>query len=142
MDKKKTTKKLQLVNQVSKLQEIADFLEVLGDVWQLQPGLVMSLNLVLEEAFTNVVFYAWNDNQEHLIDLEFEKNDDVLTITLSDEGREYDPTSKEEPDIDLPVEERSVGGLGIYLIRKIMDSVEYQRKGERNFLIMTKNIGK
>ncbi len=142
MDNKKTTKKLQLVNQVSKLQEIADFLEVLGDVWQLQPGLVMSLNLVLEEAFTNVVFYAWNDNQEHLIDLEFEKNENVLTITLSDEGREYDPTSKEEPDLGLPVEERSVGGLGIYLIRKIMDSVEYQRKGERNFLIMTKKIDK
>jgi len=140
MDNQIKIKKLQLVNQVSQLEEITAFLELLGDEWGFSPGLVMSLNLVLEEAFTNVVFYAWNDDEQHLIDLDFEKNGNLLKIVLSDEGREYDPTRKEEPDLDLPVEDRSIGGLGIFLIRKIMDSVEYQRQGEKNFLIMTKNI--
>lgn len=135
------TKHLQLENEVSQLEELTAFLDLLGDEWELPPSLVMSLNLVLEEAFTNVVFYAWDDNNQHLIDLDFEKNGNLLKISLSDDGRKYNPTEKAEPDFEKPVEERSIGGLGIFLIKKIMDSVEYQRKGDRNFLIMTKNIG-
>jgi serine/threonine-protein kinase RsbW len=57
-----------------------------------------------------------------------------------DDGREYDPTLKADPDITLPVEERPIGGLGIFLIKKIMDQVEYLRKDNRNFLMLTKNI--
>lgn len=141
MDNKIKTKSLQLLNEVTKLEEITTFLDVLADEWELQPALVMSLNLVLEEAFTNIVFYAWDDNDQHLIDLDFEKNGDMLKISISDEGRKYDPTEKAEPDFGTPVEQRSIGGLGIFLIKKIMDNVEYQSVNDRNILVMTKNIG-
>jgi len=138
MDNMLKTKKLQLENEVSQLEKLASFLDDLGDEWGLSPGLVMSLNLVLEEAFTNVVFYAWSDSSPHLIDIEFEETGGLLKMILSDEGREYDPTKKEEPDFERPVEDRTIGGLGIFLIKKIMDSVVYQREGNRNYLIMTK----
>ena len=138
MDNNQKYKSLQLINDISQLSEITEFVEKLVDEWELSPGLAMSLNLVLEEAFTNVVFYAYNDEKQHFIDLKFEKNGELLKIVLSDDGVEYDPTGKLDPDFDLPLEKRNIGGLGIFLIKKIMDTVEYQRRENKNFLVMTK----
>jgi anti-sigma regulatory factor (Ser/Thr protein kinase) len=138
MDNNQKFKNLQLINDISQLSTITDFVENLVEEWELSPGFTMSLNLVLEEAFTNVVFYAYNDEKQHLIDLNFEKNGEQLKIVLTDDGSEYDPTQKLDPDFDLPIEKRSVGGLGIFLIKKIMDTVEYQRKENKNYLVMTK----
>jgi len=140
MDNPEKIKNLQLVNEISQLSVITEFVENLVDEWELSPGLAMSLNLVLEEAFTNVVFYAYADEKQHLIDLNFEKSGEQLKIILTDDGSEYDPTQKGDPDFDVPIEKRNVGGLGIFLIKKIMDTVEYQRKEDRNYLILTKNI--
>ena len=140
MDNQKKNKNLQLINEISQLSAITDFVENLVEEWELSPGLAMSLNLVLEEAFTNVVFYAYNDEKQHVIDLNFSKNGDQLKIVLTDDGSEYDPTQKPDPDFDVPIEKRNVGGLGIFLIKKIMDTVEYQRKDNKNYLVMTKTL--
>jgi serine/threonine-protein kinase RsbW len=141
MDKKMEDKTLTITNQMDELVIVVDYLDSLGEEWELSPGLVFSLNLVLEEALTNTILYGFDeDHHQHNIAINFTKKGDELTITIIDDGREYDPTLKTDPDITLPVEERPIGGLGIFLIKKIMDQVEYLRKDNRNFLMLTKNI--
>ena len=142
MDKQNNLFRLVLANQISELDRIHLTVEELLGKWELPPAMGFSLDLVLEEAFTNVVKYAFDDNLDHQIVLEFELNDNRLEIRLIDEGLSYDPTQKSDPDIDAPVEDRQVGGLGIFLIKQFMDSVEYQRKDNKNYLILTKQISR
>ena len=129
-----------LANRIDELSRISSFLEECADQWGMSMPVTMSLNLVLEEAFTNVVQYAYTDKNEHEIDLIVEKNGNELEIMLIDDGEPYDPTEQKEPDINLSAEERPIGGLGIFLIKKTMDDVKYFRKDEKNHLVMVKEV--
>jgi len=140
MDKESIDKVLRVNNQIEELTRVEGFLEELGEEWGLSMSLVFSLNLVLEEALTNTISYGFDDNFQHIIEICFNKTGVELSISIIDDGHEYDPTLKTDPDITLPAEDRPIGGLGIFLIKKIMDTVIYQRKENRNFLILTKNI--
>lgn len=140
MNKESVNKVLRIDNQIEELARAAVFLEELGEEWGFNIPLILSLNLVLEEALTNTISYGLDHESKHPIEIKFNKSGDVLTITIIDDGSEYDPTLKEDPDITLPAEERPIGGLGIFLIKKIMDRVQYQRQDNRNYLILTKNI--
>lgn len=140
MDKESVSKALRVNNQLEELVRVEAFLEELGGEWGLSLSLVMSLNLVLEEALTNIIAYGYDDTDTHVIGIVFQKSGEVLGITIIDDGREYDPTLKDDPDITLSAAERPVGGLGIFLIKKIMNTIHYQRKENRNHLILTKNI--
>jgi serine/threonine-protein kinase RsbW len=135
-----TDKLLFVENQIDELTRVAAFIEELGEEWGFPLQLVISLNLVLEEALTNIILYGFEDESKHSIEVNFRKSADDLTITIIDDGKEYDPTLKEDPDIMLPVEERPVGGLGIFLIKKIMNSVEYRRIENKNYLILIKSL--
>lgn len=140
MEKHGETKKVLLVNQLKELETINQYLEELSGAWDLSLPLTMKLNLVLEEAFTNIVNYGFRDKKTHEIALVFEKQNNCLLISLIDDGIPYDPTLASDPDINLSAEEREIGGLGIHLIRKMMDKVSYQRVGETNVLKMEKTI--
>jgi anti-sigma regulatory factor (Ser/Thr protein kinase) len=140
MDKMVENKVLTVNNKIEELTRVERFLEELAHEWNLPEQLVLSLNLVLEEALTNTILYGFHDEDNHVIEILFNLNAGLISITISDDADEYDPTQKSDPDILLPAEERPVGGLGIYLIRKIMDSVQYKRINNINNLILTKNI--
>jgi serine/threonine-protein kinase RsbW len=140
MDKESLDKSLMVNNQIDELIRVAVFLEELGEEWGLSVKLVISLNVVMEEALTNIILYGFDDKNIHAIEICFKKTGDELTISIIDDGHEYDPTLKADPDITLSVEDRPVGGLGILLIKKIMNKVEYHRKENKNYLILTKNI--
>jgi serine/threonine-protein kinase RsbW len=131
---------LELTNRLSELANIQEALEANAERMGVSAAMLMSLNLVIEEAFTNIVNYAYADQEQHTIAICINRNDQELVITLTDDGQAYDPTQKADPDIELPAEKRQVGGLGIFLIRKIMDKVEYERKDNKNYLILTKNM--
>ena len=140
MNKDSFSKTLRVNNQIDELTRVAGFLEETGEEWEFPMPLVFSLNLVLEEAWTNTISYGFDDEDNHIIEINFIKDGPLLTISIIDDGHEYDPTAKADPDITLSAEERQIGGLGIFLIKKIMDTVEYQRRDHRNYLILTKNI--
>jgi len=127
-------------NKIEELTRVAQFMEELGEEWGLPVPLVFSLNLVMEEALTNTIAYGFDDDGSHTIEIHFNKAGALLSIIITDDGHEYDPTQKKDPDIFLAVEDRPIGGLGIFLIKKIMDSVQYRRINNRNNLILTKNI--
>ncbi len=138
MDKNSTDKFLKVDNQIDELTRVADFVDDLSEEWGLPIPLTYSLNLVMEEALTNIILYGFDDKDVHVIDVRFSKTGNELSIMITDDGHEYDPTLKSDPDTTLPVEERPIGGLGIFLIKRIMDSVKYQRKENKNILLLTK----
>ncbi len=132
--------KLRLENKISELDKIRDALEEMAAAWGLPPQVSMSVNLALEEAFTNIVNYAYDDDGRHEITLDFHMRDNELHIAIRDDGRPYDPTVQDEPDIALPATDRPIGGLGIFLIKKIMDEVRYERKDDKNQLFLKKTL--
>lgn len=129
-----------LANRIDELETIRQGLEVLVSDWAIPPHLEIPLNLALEEAFTNVVNYAFDDDNTHEIIIQFKKKEGNLEVTITDDGQPFDPTERVDPDTALGAEERPVGGLGIFLIKKIMDHVEYRRSDNKNQLILTKHL--
>jgi anti-sigma regulatory factor (Ser/Thr protein kinase) len=102
----------------------------------------MAINLVLDEVITNIIDYGYDDQAEHEIRVTMAVEGDRLTIEVEDDARPFDPLKAAPPDLDLPLEERPVGGLGIHIMRSLMDAVEHQRRNDRNVLTMQKTIGR
>jgi len=127
-------------NRISELPALAERVEELAERWELQPTVTMNINLVLEEALSNIIYYAYPDDGEHEIQISLSLEGQNLCIIITDDGIAFDPTAHQEPDISLSAEERPVGGLGIFLISKIMDSVRYAREQNRNTLTLQKKI--
>ena len=100
--------------------------------------LLFRINLVIEELVLNIIDYGYDDN-DHEIELDFKSDANAVTIDITDEGRAFDPLNDApEPDIDSPLEERHVGGLGVYLARTMMDELTYRRENSRNHLTLVK----
>jgi len=136
------TIQLKLKNQLSELDQIAVNLETLAEKWNIPGKIVMEINLVLEELFTNVLFYAFDDKDEHDINLDFILIDvHQLQIRIEDNGKPFNLLEKKVNDVfDKPLEDRQIGGLGIHFVREMMNSVEYQRADNKNIVILTKNF--
>lgn len=100
--------------------------------------LTFNLHLVLEEAITNVINYAYTDQLQHEFTLDALTKDDMLTLTLVDDGQPFNPTEVPEVDVTLSADDRQIGGLGVFLIMKLMDKVTYRRENQQNILIMQK----
>ena len=131
---------LTLENDIKEIEKLTAFMESIGEERNLDPVLVSSLNLALEEAATNVIMYAYPKETAGTLDIDAILGLDTLEFTLTDGGVPFDPTAAPEADVTLSAEDRGIGGLGIFLVRKIMDSVVYTRKDGRNILKMTKKI--
>lgn len=103
--------------------------------------LKFKLRLSIEEAVENVVRYAYDGGIGWLeTDIHFDKDALLLTIELRDAGTPFNPLEKEDPDITQSAEERKVGGLGIFLCKKMMDKIEYRYEEGNNVLTMTKKV--
>lgn len=129
-----------LQNDVAEITRLAAFIEETGREMDLSAELVFNLNLVLEEAVSNVIFYAYPKEEHQQIYLSIKKEECQLLIQLTDTGKPFDPTQAPEADVTLSAEERSIGGLGIFLIRQIMNRVEYQRIDGKNILTLGKYL--
>ena len=135
-----TERHLLLQNDVRQIPQLADFVETIAQESNLDQALAMTLNLALEEAVTNVIMYAYPKGSQGLVDLEAIVRKDSLVFILSDSGKPFDPTSAPEADISLDVEDRPIGGLGIFLVRQLMDVIQYQRDGDKNVLTLRKKL--
>ena len=127
-------------NQVGELTAMAEKMMELAKKWELPQAITVNINLVIEEALTNIIFYAFPDNNKHDIKVSVTLNNNMLTIEITDDGIPFNPLSQQQPDITLPAEERPVGGLGIFLISQIMDKMDYKRHENQNILTLSKSI--
>lgn len=132
---------LNIRNDIQSLPLVNEWIEQCCEEVGLGPDLVMKFQLVIEEMVSNVIFYAYDPQQQDAaIELRFTWEAGVVSILLRDWGKPFDPTAKEDPDITLSAEERPIGGLGIFLVKQLMDEVHYDRIGSENRLILQKKI--
>lgn len=134
----KQDKLLVLKNDITEINKMNRWLESILDI---DENSMKQINLALEEAVTNVIMYAYPmDGKEYELAVRYSKNGDEHCFEIEDQGKAFDPTQKEDADVTLGAQERQIGGLGIFLVKQIMDSVEYCRKDDYNVLTMKKAI--
>ena len=98
------------------------------------------LQLAIEEHLTNVVSYAFDDEATHPIVMRLVLQDATLRIEVEDDGRPFNPIAHPAPDLTLPIDQRPIGGMGIHMIRKSVDDLEYRRERDRNVLVLWKKV--
>jgi anti-sigma regulatory factor (Ser/Thr protein kinase) len=131
---------LKLANQLSELARLADGV----DRWCADNGiaeLAPLINVVLDDAVSNPINYGFEDGTEHVIEVRMVLIGGRLRVEVIDDGVAFDPLQKEDADITLGIDERKIGGLGILLVKELMDDVRYAREGNYNHLIMEKAVG-
>ncbi len=131
---------LNIKNDIAEITTLATFIEELGEELELPMATTMSLNLALEEIVSNIILYAYPQKMSEDIEVATIWQDGQLVFTISDNGVEFDPTKVLEADVSLPAEEREIGGLGIFLVNKIMDEVNYTRIDNKNILTISKEL--
>ena len=127
-----------LKNNIEEIRTMSAFLEEISSELNLSMENSFNINLAIEEAVTNIILYAYPQDEEHDFILSAEHSENQLTFKLIDSGKEFDPTSRPDVDVTLSLEERPIGGLGIFFMRQIMKTVEYQRVDGKNILTMVK----
>jgi len=129
-----------LPNDVQAVPQLTEFVEGVCETMDFDMGTTLKLNLAIEEAVVNVMNYAYPTGTEGFVDIEVQSEGVWLTFVICDNGMPFDPTAAKDVDTTLPVEKRSIGGLGIFLVRQIMDSIRYERVGEKNILTLRKKL--
>jgi len=117
--------------------------QCLREFWSaagLPPEKINGFEVALEEIFMNVVFHASRPGKIPQVVLSFAREDGAVSMILEDDGPAFDPLSVPPPNIAASLEDRPIGGLGVFLVRRLMDEVDYERAGTRNRLRMTKRI--
>ena len=132
---------LNIRNDIQSLPLVNEWIEQCCEEAGLGLDWVMKFQLVIEEMVSNVIFYAYDSQQqEAAIELRFTWEAGTVSILLRDWGKPFDPTAKEDPDIPLSVDDRPIGGLGIFMVKQLMDEVRYERVGSSNLLTLQKRI--
>ena len=130
---------LTLHNDIKQIALLPDFVDTIATRIELDHKAASNLNLALEEAISNVIMYAYPEGTDGEVSIDATVDGKNVSFVIADNGIAFDPTAKEEIDITARIDERPIGGLGIHLVRTIMDNVSYERKEEKNILTLTKN---
>jgi sigma-B regulation protein RsbU (phosphoserine phosphatase) len=131
---------LVLKNDIHEIQRFSTFIKDVTARLNIAQPLAGQLRLAVEEAVVNVMEYAYPIDTEGEVSIHAESDGQVLRVTITDTGVAFDPTTKEEADTSLPAEDRQIGGLGILLVRELMDSINYERINAKNILTLTKKL--
>ena len=134
------TIKFKVQNRLADLKTLNRHLQTFAEDQGLSEKCVFELNFTLEEILTNIISYAYGDGGRHWIKVRISVADDTLTIRVKDDGRYFNLFDVLAPDLQCPIEERKVGGLGIFFIRKFMDRIVYERQQGTNILTLKKRI--
>ena len=133
-------KEIIIKNEIAELERVAVFVKEVSQLLSLDSETTINLNLALEEVVSNVILYAYPQKMGENIIIKASSDDNILVFTITDKGDEFDPTKVEDADITLAAEDREIGGLGIFIVKNIMNEVTYQRLDGKNILTLKKNI--
>lgn len=131
---------LTLPNDIETIPTLSQFIDECAETVGLDSSLTMALNLAIEEAVVNVMLYAYPEGTVGDVTIRFSATGEELEIVITDSGTPFDPTQCQDADITLSVEERPIGGLGIFLERQLMDAISYRRADGHNILTMRKTL--
>ena len=143
-----TEKKITLEARLDNLDEVTGFIEAGLEEAGCGMKQIMQINLAVEEIYVNIAHYAYGqkDSDGNIIpdtgtgpaEIILDTDESRILLTFIDEGTEYDPLKKEDPDTTLSAEDREIGGLGIFMVKKVMDEVTYRYEDGKNILSLTK----
>ena len=134
----KTTFKLK--NCTSELDTLCRNVENFGSSLGLTKKCLFQINLALDELFTNIISYGYRDDDEHWVKIAISHENGTVVIRIEDTGMPFNPDAAEGPDMIHDIDKCPVGGLGIHLIKKLMDEILYERCGNKNVLTLKKYI--
>jgi serine/threonine-protein kinase RsbW len=131
---------LPLTSSLDEIPRLADAVEAFCEPLAPGPRDLHALQLALEEAVTNVIHHGYGGRPGHAFTLELRREDRRVTAVLTDDAPAYDPLARPEVDVHAPLAERGIGGLGVHLVKKLMDSAAYERRDGRNVLTLARNF--
>ena len=135
-----TTACITIRNTLSDIEHISQRVQVFGEKHGFSSKLVSQLKLVLEEILTNVMTYGYDDQDTHHITVRVSCCDGEVIAEVEDDGRPFNPLEAPPPDLVSPVEIRLAGGLGVHIVRSVMETIEYRREGHKNYLVLRKRL--
>jgi anti-anti-sigma factor len=127
-------------NDLAELERVSRDLEEFGREHGLSAADVSAVNLAVDEVLTNIILYAFPQREDHEIGLRACLQGDCLVVEIEDNGRPFDPLSVPEPPLEATLEDRPVGGLGIHIVRRLMDDMSYRRDETHNVLTLTRRL--
>ena len=130
----------ELKNDLSELEALSKHLNKFGRLTGLSEACIRDVNICLDELFTNIVSYGFEDDLAHIIRFAMDLDNQVLTLSIEDEGVPFNPLEKKDPEVPADLIDVRIGGLGIHIVRKLMDDIRYNRKQGKNKLTMKKSI--
>jgi serine/threonine-protein kinase RsbW len=131
-----------VASDAGQLPVLTQFLQEFWSAAGLPAAGAPAFELALEEAFMNVVMHGSPAGKAPQVEVSLALADGGLTLTVEDDGPAFDPLSLPPPDVTASLDERRIGGLGVYLVQQMMDAVRYHRVGARNRLSMTKQLAR
>ncbi len=132
---------ISIANDVREIAGVAARIDEFCDAREIGPKITYALNLSIDEVLTNTIDYGYDDDEPHRIEIALRKEADRLVVAIEDDSREFDPSGPPpEVDFDATLEDRAVGGLGLFLVHELMDRVDYRRADGRNFVTLTKSL--
>ena len=136
-----TAKEITVEAKVENLEKITSFVEEALEKIGCPMKVRIQMNVAIDEIFSNICYYAYQPGTgDATILLDISENPTQVTVTFIDQGIPYDPLKQEEPDTTLSADERTIGGLGIFMVKKSMDELSYEYKDGKNILNMKKNL--
>lgn len=134
-------KELTVAATVENIETVTNFVDAQLEELDCPMKAEMQINVAIDELFSNIAHYAYHPEiGEATVAIEVVQDPLAVEITFIDNGKPYDPLQNEDPDVTLSAEERGIGGLGIFIVKKSMDDIAYEYKEGRNILKIKKNI--
>ncbi|HWE75533.1 MAG TPA: ATP-binding protein [Stellaceae bacterium] len=131
---------LRIVNDLAELSRVAESVEEFCANQAIPAACAFKLNVALEELLTNTISYGYDDGGSHEIAIDIAREGEAIVTELSDDGHPFDPLNAPPPDLDSAIEDRRIGGLGVHLVKTMMDDVTYAYRDGRNHVSLRKNI--
>jgi anti-sigma regulatory factor (Ser/Thr protein kinase) len=132
--------KLRIVNDLAELSRVAESVDEFCASQAIPAACAFQLNVALEELLTNTISYGYDDTARHEIAIDIAREGETIVTELSDDGRPFDPLNAPPPDLDSAIEDRRIGGLGVHLVKTMMDEVTYAYRDGRNHITLRKKI--
>lgn len=129
-----------IINDLAEIGRLSILVDDFVSRHRLPTRTAFELNLALDELLTNVISYGYTDEMQHEIHIRGSIVDDLIVIEIEDDGREFNPFEIKEPDLKASLVERPIGGLGIHLVRQMIDVVEYRRLDGKNIVVLKKSV--
>ena len=130
----------ELKSDLSELKALCQHLTNFGQVNGLSETFISEVNICLDELFTNIVLYGFKDDLEHIIRFKINMNGNALIVNIEDSGLPFNPLMKKDSELPADVNNAKIGGLGIHIVKKLMDDIWYERKRGENRLTLKKVI--